>query len=328
MKRKVFITGGSGFIGTNLVAELLERGFDVQNFDLRGPMLDAHQSAWRKGDLMDAAGLAAAVSDWEPDWVIHLAARTECDENTTVEAGYAMNTVGTAHLLEAVKRCPPVKRLLVTSSQFVCGPGRLPESDDDYFPVTVYGQSKVETEKLTRAADPACTWFFTRPVNIWGPYHERYSREFWRIASMGLYVHPDVPAPVRTYGYVGNIIWQMLGLMEAPDEAVHRKVFYIGDRPIRIDEWSLGFQRAMAGREAPRLPMPLLEGMAWVGDGISKIRGKPFILNSSRLRSMTTDYLAPVEPTFELLGEPPWTLEDGILRTAEWYRQSHKRNGR
>ncbi|GAA5483656.1 NAD-dependent epimerase/dehydratase family protein [Haloferula sargassicola] len=322
--KKVFVTGGSGFIGTNLVQELRSRGCEVLNFDIQAPLEPRHQPYWRKGDILQREDLREVMEAFSPDWVMHLAGRAECDENTTVEEGYQANTDGVANLLHALEGAPP-ERLLMVSSQYVCGPGRQPDHDQDYFPATVYGQSKVITEQLTRNARLACAWTIVRPVNIWGPYHIRYSREFWKIAAMGLYVHPDVPAPVRTYGYVGNVVWQMLGLLEAPAPAVDRGVFYVGDHPIRIDQWSLGFARALSGRNPPRVPLVAMKGIAKAGDAISRVTGKPFFLTSSRLQSMTIDYLSPIDATEALLGPAPWSLEEGIQETVAWFRARGKK---
>lgn len=270
---------------------------------------------------MDGGKLRESMVNYSPDWVVHLAARTDCDESTTVEEGYQENTKGTENLLEAVKGCSSVKCLMVTSSQYVCGPGRQPENDGDYFPHTVYGWSKVETEKLTRAAGLTCDWILIRPVNIWGAYHDRYSKEFWKIASAGLYVHPNVPAPTRTYGYIGNVIWQIMGLLEAPSEKVNRGVFYVGDPPISIDRWSIGFSKAFRGKEPPRIPLFVMKGLGLAGDAISFLIGRPFFITSSRLRSMTEDYLSSVDKTVELLGAAPYSLEEGIAETVEWYNK-------
>ena len=208
----------------------------------------------------------------------------------------------------------------MTSSQYVCGPGRLPENDEDFYPHTVYGHSKVETERLTREADLACEWVIIRPVNIWGPYHERYSREFWKIADKGLYLHPEVPSPTRTYGYVGNVVWQIMQLMILDVEKVDRQVFYTGDKPINIEEWVYGFCIGFRGKTPPAIPIWLIRLMGKTGDIISKFIRKPFYITTSRLNSMTEDYYAPMDKTFKVLGEPPYSLESGIKETVTWYR--------
>lgn len=325
---KVFLTGASGFIGTNIVAELKRRGIEALNYDWVEPARGEDRDLWTRGDLMDPGALVKSMRDFQPDIVIHLAARTDCDENTTVEEGYQVNTTGTANLLEAVKSCPSTERLIVTSSQYVCGPGRQPENDEDYFPHTVYGWSKVETEKLTRAAGLSCAWTLIRPVNIWGPYHARYSDEFWKIAAAGLYFHPNVPAPTRTYGYIGNVVWQIMGLLDAPAEKVNGKVFYVGDQPITIDRWSIGFCRALRGKEPPRIPMFVMKILAKIGDFISVVIRRPFLLTSSRLKSMTADYLSPIDQTVDLLGESPYSLDEGIRETARWYMERRKTGSR
>jgi nucleoside-diphosphate-sugar epimerase len=51
---KIFLTGGSGFIGTNLVTELLRRGDTVLNFDSSAPGCAEQVGLWKKGDLLDA----------------------------------------------------------------------------------------------------------------------------------------------------------------------------------------------------------------------------------------------------------------------------------
>ncbi|MGJ8676110.1 MAG: NAD-dependent epimerase/dehydratase family protein [Akkermansiaceae bacterium] len=322
---RVFITGGGGFIGTNLTLALEKLGHEIKNFDISEPTLAQHAQYWEKGDIMDADLISHSLKGFSPDWVIHLAARTECDENTTVEKGYLVNTVGTANVLEAIKSCNTVKRVIITSTQYVCGPSRQPENDDDYFPHTVYGHSKVETEKLTKAAQLPCTWTLIRPVNIWGAYHARYGKEFWRIAAAGLYVHPDVEAPTRTYGYVGNVIWQILGIFEAPAERVNKEIFYVGDQPIKIDRWSVGFFKAFRGKEPLRIPLPVMKGLGIIGDLISTVIRKPFFITSSRLQSMTQDYISPVDKTTALLGEAPYTLEAGIEEVVSWYNANNKK---
>jgi nucleoside-diphosphate-sugar epimerase len=320
--KRVFITGGSGFFGTNLIEYYRDKEIVILNYDISQPLIRKNVDCWFEGDILDGEKLDKTMNSFRPDVVIHLAARTECDENTTVEEGYSVNTTGTRKLLDAVKSCDSVERVIVTSSQFVCGPERQPIGDEDYFPHTIYGQSKVETEILTRRAKLNCTWTLIRPVNIWGAYHERYAREFWRIASSGLYVHPDVPAPTRTYGYIGNVIWQIDGLLNAPKESVDKQVYYVGDNPIPIDQWSLGFYRAFNGREPIKLPMFFMNVLAKIGDGISALIGRPFFITSSRLKSMTIDYLSPVTKTEELLGEAPYSLEEGIEETVDWYKSS------
>jgi len=325
MNKKFFLTGASGFIGTNLVFALERAGASVVNFDKARPFFEGHSEYWVNGDIFDKHALAKAIDDFGPDSVVHLAARTDCVETTTVETGYRVNTEGTRSLLECVDESPSVKRLIIVSSQFVCGPKRLPNNEEDYFPHTVYGKSKVVSEKLTREIDPRCCWTIVRPTNVWGPYHDRYSREFWKIVTKGLYFHPDIPTPTRSYGYVGNVVEQMLGILGCAEEEVAGKVFYVGDPPIDIIDWIDGFHNALKGKRARRVPLPIVQGMAKFGDAISAISGKPFYINSSRLRSMMTDYPAPMEATFDLLGAPKYSLEAGIDETARWYmRQGRK----
>lgn len=318
---RLLITGGSGFIGTNLIDRAIADGHTICDLSMSPPLNPELIPNWIQSDIMNSNLLCEQVAGFAPDAIIHLAARAECDENTTVEAGYAVNTVGTANVLQAVRQCSSVQRLVITSTQYVCGPGRLPTHDEDYFPHTVYGASKVETERLTRQADLSCTWTIVRPTNIWGPWHQRYQREFWRIAARGLYVHPGRSPIVRCYGYVGNVVDQMLTILKSPAPVVDRKTFYVGDPPSDIYNWANAFCLALSGRSAPRIPRALLRTIAYGGDAISTITGRPFYLTSSRFENMITDYLTPMDSTYATLGPPRFSLEEGVEATVAWLRE-------
>ena len=317
---KILITGGSGFIGTHVVNRLLAQGHEVLNVSHQPPHETAHSYFWREVDILDAGLLRQTITSFAPDQVMHLAARTEMDEKTTAETGFCANTQGTRNFLAAVQATPSIRRMLMCSSQFVCGPGRLPVHNEDYFPVTVYGQSKVITEQETRRADLNCEWVMVRPTNIWGPWHPRYPQEFWRIARKGLYVHPGGKPVVRCYGYVGNVADQMVALMEQPGEKIDRQTFYVGDPAGDIYNWADAFCRAFCGKPARKVPRPILRAAGLAGDVITALTRNPFYITSSRYRSMVTDYVTPMDKTYALLGQPKQSLEQGIQETVTWLR--------
>ena len=320
---KILITGGGGFIGTNAVEVFAALGHEICDLSIGAPLNSAHRRYWQAGDILDRESIGKRFREFQPEWVLHLAARADCDENTTVEKGYPVNTVGTRNVLEAIKATPSVQRVVITSTQFVCGPGPLPRGDDDYFPATIYGQSKVLTEQFTRAANLPCCWTLIRPTNIWGPWHMRYRQEFWRVLQRRMYVHPGRQVVIRCYGYVKNVVDQILRIFEAPRDKVAGRTIYVGDRPINLLEWVNGFSRGLAGGEVTVVPRPLMRTLALLGDIPTRLTGRAFLINSSRYRSMITDYPTPMEPTFALLGENPFSLEQGIEQTVEWLRQYH-----
>lgn len=323
---KILITGGSGFVGTNVVEAFSREENVLLNYSLHAPLNPEQTQYWRAGNILDPVATARVFREFQPNWVLHLAARADCDEKTTVETGYRVNTEGTQNVLDAIRATPSVERSIVTSTQFVCAPGRLPKNDRDYFPDTVYGQSKVVTETLTRAANLPSTWTIIRPTNIWGPWHIRYRREFWRVVERGLYVHPGRKPVIRCYGYVGNVAHQIRKIFQAPSAAVHGQTLYVGDRPINLLDWVNGFSRALAAREVRVVPRPLMRALALLGDIPTRLTGKPFLINSSRFRSMITDYETSMQPTFDLLGENPQSLEAGISETVEWLRTYRNAN--
>jgi nucleoside-diphosphate-sugar epimerase len=325
--KRVIVTGGSGFIGTHLVSLLVEQGHEVLNLDKNKPLNPEQTKFHRQADILDAAAVRTVFESFHPQWLFHLAARTDCDETTTVEAGYGVNTTGVANVLAAASNGAPLERALITSSQYVCRPGHQPANDQDYCPHTVYGWSKVETERLARRAGLNCPWVMVRPTNIWGPWHLRYRKQVWHAIQRGFYLHPGGKPVVRSYGYVRNVASQMLGLIAADAAKINGKIFYVGDAPRNLLDWVNGFSFALRDRPVRVVPRPLLRTVALAGDVIGKVRGREFLIHSSRFRSMITSDRAPMSATFELLGPSPFSLKQGVDETVQWLRSYDSGDG-
>ena len=317
---KVLITGGSGFIGTNLLDNCLEKGYSVVNVDWNPPLKKNQNPFWKECDIMDKATLQEIFSSFQPTVVIHLASRTDTDiyELDGDLNEYLQNTEGTRNVLECIKNSPSVKRAILTSTMFVCEAGYLPTHDRDYKPFTLYGVSKKISEDYTREANLDCIWTIIRPQTIWGPWSLRYRDVMFKVMRQGLYFHPSKRNVFRAYGYVGNVVWQIQQIIEAEKEKVHQQVFYVGDRPVNLLEWVQCISRELTGKSARVIPTPIVKGIALVGD-FFKLFNFSFPLTSTRFNSMTEDYLTTIEKTFKVLGEPPFSMEQGVKEIVEWY---------
>ena len=316
-QRRLLVTGGSGFIGSNFIDEVVRRGeTELLNLDVVPPGDEVNKTFYRHVDLLEAGTLRDAFAQFQPTHVVHFAGRT--DMSGKVVEDYAANHVGTQNLLEAAKEIPSLRHIVFTSSQFVVGPGKLPEHDQDFRPHTIYGQSKVLSEKVVREADPPYTWTIVRPTNIWGPRHPRYPSEFWRVLKQGRYVHPGGRRVTRCYGYVGNVVEQILRILDGGDK-FRGKVFYVGDAPVDLQAWTDAFSRELVGKPVRVVPSFVLQTLAKVGDVIIKGGGK-FPIFSTRFQSMTEDYVTPMEPTFQALGPSPFSMQQGVRETVDWLR--------
>jgi GlcNAc-P-P-Und epimerase len=320
---RVLVTGGSGFIGTNLIASLVASGVAVRNVDIAPPREPRHAELHDACDILEISQLRDTFAAFRPTHVVHLAARTDTDAGVPLY-GYRANTTGTANVLAACEDCDSLKRVVVASSQFVCRPGVAVDHDETFAPHTIYGWSKVITEQLTRASRLGERWALVRPTTIWGPYSETHPARMIAVMRRGLYVHPAGEPCLRSYGYVGNVVFQIRSILSAKSARVARRVFYVGDRVGDIADWVDVFARLATGRPARRAPRPAMVALATLGDVVSRVRGTPWVIQSGRLRSMTESYVVPIERTFELAGEPPFSIEDAAKRTLEWLSQRER----
>src|SRR5690554_6065608 len=142
---RIIITGGSGFIGSNLVEYYYDKNYKILNIDTKKP-IEKFKRLWAEVDIRNYDLLEQIAVNFDPDYIIHLAARTDLDGKTLDD--YSSNTIGTENLLKISDKLINLKRVIFTSSMLVCYPGYIPTNELDYAPSTIYGESKVEMENI------------------------------------------------------------------------------------------------------------------------------------------------------------------------------------
>lgn len=325
---KMLVTGGSGFIGTNVVEYFLSRSYEVLSIDIAGPQDINHNHIYKNVDILNLASLKTVLKSFSPEYVIHLAARTDLHEKKDIN-GYLANTKGVENMVAAISEQSSIERCIFASTKLVCPTDYTPKSTDDYCPNTLYGRSKVLGEKILKNSTTIqCDWCIVRPTSIWGPWsmspHIPYGT-FFQMISRGRYFHPARCNPPKGFGYVGNAVFQLEKLFEAPREQIYKQVFYMTDYDtFTIKDWADTISMKLKGKKVKVLPALIVQLFAWAGD-IMKfcgIKEPPF--SSFRLANMRADTSGiPTGPIEKITGPLPYSMEQGVEETIAWL-QKHK----
>jgi len=316
---KYLVTGGSGFIGTNLIDYHLSRQDEIINFDTTSPRNAKHKGLHKAIDLLDKNALLAEINRFEPDYIYHLGARTDLDGLNVGD--YLSNTLGLQNLVDCCDHLHNLKRVIFASSRLVCEIGHIPKDYSDYCPTTSYGDSKVAGENLIKGSPPKkWEWCIVRPTSIWGPWFSVPYRNFFNAVEKGLYFHPKNLEVRKSFGYVGNTVYQLERLMHAPREKVNLKTFYLADyEPIEVMTFANQIAREFKVRKPISLPLFLLKVGAKIGDIFSFI-GLPSPLTSFRLNNLVTPMIYDLNDLKSVVGPLPYKTVEGIIQTVAWMR--------
>ncbi|HSR08394.1 MAG TPA: NAD-dependent epimerase/dehydratase family protein [Bryobacteraceae bacterium] len=309
----ILITGGSGFIGGHLVEVLCARGERVRCLVRRKTDL-AGCAEVVLGDLVRGAGVEQALDG--VDLVIHLAGVTKA---LRAEDYYLGNVRATEKLALAV--AARGIRMVHVSSLAAVGPsldGTPVREDDEARPVTHYGKSKLEGERIVRQLVPDAV--IVRPPVVYGP-RDRDVFQVLKPLSRGIAVQLGSGERWFSAIYVGDLVEGLI----AASAAAGRTYFLANSTPVSWGELRDSAARIM-GRGARVLQVPRAAAYA-AGLGaemFARLTGKPGIISREKVAEALCPYwtcdtrLSASEIGFEART----SLDAGLALTLEWYREA------
>jgi UDP-glucose 4-epimerase len=312
--KRVCITGGAGFLGSNLADRLLAGGVEVVILDdfrtgRREFVADALQHAGARlveGDVLDATALRDAIAGC--DWVFHLQANADVRHGLEhPREDLEQNTIATSCVLETM-RAQGVHRIVFTSTGSVYGePEVFPTPEDAPFPIqtSLYAASKLAGEGLIAAYAEGFdfTGVVCRLVSILG---ERYTHghlfDFYRALKRDPRRLPVLGDgnQEKSYLYVQDCLSAMLIAAERHEEEPGAHIYNLGtEETIRVEDSIRILTRHLSLSPSVEYSGGL---RGWTGDS-------PLIrLDTGRIH--------------RLGWRPSLTIEQAVVRTLEWFDEN------
>jgi UDP-glucose 4-epimerase len=304
MTERVLVTGGCGFIGANLVPQLLADAKSVRVLDDlrtgRTEYLDEYDVEVIKGDVCDQSVVAAAMND--VDAVIHLAAAGSVVDSVTDPAGnFAANAFGTFTVLNAVRAAGIDRMVFSSTGGALIGDATPPVNEQSLpKPISPYGASKLAAEAYCHAFAKSygIRTVSTRFANVYGPFsgHKKGAiTVFFKSVHRG--------EPIVIYG----------------DGNASRDFMYVDDICAGI---RLGLTADVPGGTVVHLATGVETSVSRLARVCCEVAGRPDhpIEFRPRRPGEVERNFATYDLANEMLGfEPSVALEDGLARTWKWY---------
>lgn len=307
---KCLVTGGAGFIGSNLVDALLARGDEVTVVDDlstgRRVNLDGALAAGAELvelDIRDAAALAALTAEGQPETVFHLAAQIDVRKSLEDPAfDAAINVGGTANVLDAARAAGTGRIVFVSTGGAIYGEGegqQLPLDEATAIaPLSAYGQSKYAAEGYLALYERlyGVSSMALRLGNVYGPRQDPLGEAGVIAIFCGLLRAGERPTvfgdgtQTRDYIYVGDVV---AAAIAAADSA------------------ATGAVNIGTGREASVLELARMLGRLGGADGFEPEFAPP---RAGEVQRISLD---ASRAEAELGWRPTTSLEDGLRLTLD-----------
>jgi nucleoside-diphosphate-sugar epimerase len=310
----ITIIGGSGFVGSRLIAELKSSN-DVLNLDKR--MSYFHKDITQLGDI-------CSISEIDiPDntkTVVLLAAEHRDDVSPT-SLYYDVNVEGTRNVLKAMD-IAGVRNLIFTSSVAIYGLNKInPNENHAHDPFNHYGKSKWKAELVIKE------WFERDPINksvtivrptvIFGERNRGNVYNLLKQISSGRFMIVGKGQNKKSMAYVGNIVSFIKSRLNYRENGYH--VFNYADKPdfSMIELTSLIEDKMNIKLSSVKIPFFIGMIGGYIFDLFAIITRKKYSLSSVRVKKFcaTTQFDASKVYNDFI---PPYTLEEGLSRTLEY----------
>ena len=335
---RVLITGASGFIGSFIVEEALQRGMEVW-----AAVRKSSSREWLQDDrihfielnLSSENDLKNQLKDYVFDYVVHAAGVTKCLKK---EQFYQVNTEGTRHLVHALLALQmPIKRFVYLSSLSIFGAIRekLPyqpiRETDEPQPNTEYGKSKLAAEAILKDCSKplfleglgvAFPYVILRPTGVYGPREKDYFLMVKSIQS-----HTDFSVGFKrqdiTFVYVKDVVQAVFLAMEHGKSG---RCYFLSDGQVyQSSTFSDLIIRELGNPWCLRIKAPIwvLRIVTFFGEQVGRITGKISALNNDKYHILKQrNWQCDIQPAMDELGyQPQYQLEQGIKETVAWYKE-------
>jgi nucleoside-diphosphate-sugar epimerase len=324
MKEIAVVTGGNGFVGSHLVDFLLE-----QNFTVRCITRKSSDLKWLKGKdveiidsgLFDKEGLRKAFAG--ASYLYHVAGVVKSKRK---EGYFKGNVETTRTLLEtAVEFKDSFKKILIVSSQTAGGPSLDGEPVDEAMeprPITTYGRSKLEKEKVAKQFMNELPITICRAPAVYGE-RDTEILIFFKTYHIGIFTTIGLDIKRINLIHVKDLV---RGLYLATlSERTKGEIYFIGSEKFYTWEEIGNVTEKSLNRHALHIIVPhfLVYGIAAVAHFFSHFSNKAATLNLEKARDITQkDWICSSQKAFDHFGyKQEISLEEGIKRTVAWYKE-------
>lgn len=318
---KALVTGGTGFLGANLAAGLLDRGWQVRILRRTTSPLDAVKGLDVEhaiGDVLEPDALSAAMTGI--DVVFHVAAISIYWRNKP-DAIYKVNVDGTRHVLDAARRAG-VQRVVFTSSAAAVGLVRgRPSNEEDAYNETIarfpYGHSKWLAEEVAReAAQRGQDVTIVNPTPIVGPRDINWGAGSI-IREVAMRRVPGIPPGGVNYVAVTDVV---AGHIAASEKGRRGERYILGGENLTHRQLIDSVARVVGVRpprwNMPRWLFPLLAAAA----AAAARAGARLPIDATQLRLSREFVWFDNAKARRELGLPHTPIEQAVREAYAWYK--------
>ncbi len=311
---KILITGGSGFIGTHLVSNLLEQGHDVLIYDK--DKSEKYPEHCIVADIRDRERLAESLKG--VDAVYHLAAEHR-DDVRPVSLYYDVNVGGAENIVYGIEK-HAVETLVFTSTVAVYGLGKGERRETSPIrPFNDYGKSKSQSESVFHkwaATDDNRRLAIVRPTVVFGEGNRGNVYNLLSQIASGKFMMVGKGKNQKSMAYVGNISKFLTGLLDTP-LTPGGDVYNYADKPDLNMEDLIQIVLKALGKEDQnifRIPyaMGLFGGYAF--DVLASITGRTFPVSAIRIKKFCADTQISSDKLAHTGFVAPYSLDEGLRK--------------